>query len=151
MNLKLTPKLSANVSKISWVWVGDLYKQRKLHTFLPILISRFTYSFKSGSQSLSRIKIYDNQIPPLLVLVGLSWHTKLYPGSYILRKFVYKSILNSTLLWSRVWPVINKEQKYLLLPDHQFAKNLILVFGFLERKKRDKSKFVTKSVRIIFM
>ena len=25
---------------------------------------------------------------------------------------------------------INKEQKYLLLPDHQLAENMILVFGF---------------------
>ena len=37
-------------------------------------------------------------------------------------------------------------QKYFLLPDHQLAENLILVFGFYERTKRDKTEFVRKLV-----
>ena len=30
---------------------------------------------------------------------------------------------------------INKKQNYFWLPDHQFAENLILVFGFYEGTK----------------
>ena len=61
-----------------------------------------------------------------------------------------KSLLNSAWLWSRAWLAVSKEQIYFLLPDHQLAKNLIFIFGFLERtKKMDKSEFVTKSVGVI--
>ena len=38
---RVDSKLSANVSKISQVWLGDLCKQRKLHNFPTILISKF--------------------------------------------------------------------------------------------------------------
>ena len=31
---------------------------------------------------------------------------------------------------------INKKQNYFLLPDHELAENLILVFGFCERTKK---------------
>ena len=31
---------------------------------------------------------------------------------------------------------VNKKQKYFPLPDHQFAENLILVFGLYERTKK---------------
>ena len=31
-----------------WVWLGDLYKQRKLHTFPPMFILKFMHSFKNG-------------------------------------------------------------------------------------------------------
>ena len=44
---------------------------------------------------------------------------------------------------------INTKQKYFSLPDHQLAKNLILVFGLQERKKEDKREFITKSVGMI--
>lgn len=38
--------------------------------------------------------------------------------------------------------IINKTQKYLLLPDHRLAENLVLIFGFYERTKRITIKFV---------
>ena len=34
-------------------------------------------------------------------------------------------------------------------PDQQLAENLIIVFGFCKRTKKDKSIFVTKFVGII--
>ena len=42
-----------------------------------------------------------------------------------------------------------KKQKYFLLPDHQVGKNLIPVFGFYERTKKDKSEFVAKFARTL--
>ena len=66
-----------------------------------------------------------------------------------MRKFLSKSLLNSAWLWSKAPLAVNKEQKHFSLPGHQLAENLILVFGFYERTKMDKRKFVTKSVGII--
>ena len=40
---RVNSKLSANVSKMSRVWLGDLYKQRKLHNFPPVLNSEFIH------------------------------------------------------------------------------------------------------------
>ena len=45
------------------------------------------------------------------------------------RKFLYKSLLNSAWLCSRARLTL-KKLKYFLLPDHHLAENLILVFGF---------------------
>ena len=44
---RVNPKLSEYVSNIFRVWRGDQYKQRKLHNFPPILISKFMHSFKN--------------------------------------------------------------------------------------------------------
>ena len=49
--------------------------------------------------------------------------------------FLYKSILGSACLWSRVRLTINKKQKYFSLADHQLTENLILD-GFYERKTK---------------
>ena len=57
--------------------------------------------------------------------------------------------MNATCLWSRAQFAVNKRQKYFLLPDHQHAENLILVFGFYKRKNKDKREFVTKYAEII--
>ena len=65
------------------------------------------------------------------------------------RKYFYKSLLNLAWLWSRARLTININKKYFSLPYHQFTENLILVFSFCERTKRDKSQFVTKFVGII--
>lgn len=37
-----------------------------------------------------------------------------------------------------------KKHKHFLLQDHQLAEKLIFDLGFFEKKKRDKSIFVTK-------
>ena len=57
--------------------------------------------------------------------------------------------MNSALPWSTARLAINKKQKYSSLTDHQLAEKLILGFGVQEKTKKDKSKFVTKSVGII--
>ena len=57
--------------------------------------------------------------------------------------------MNSAYLWSTVQLVVNKKYNYFLLPDHQLAENLILLFGLYKRTKKDKSKFVSKFVEII--
>ena len=57
--------------------------------------------------------------------------------------------MNAACLWSRAQFAINKRQKYFLLPDHQHAENLILVFVFYKRKNKDKRGFVTKYAEII--
>ena len=44
---------------------------------------------------------------------------------------------------------MNNKQKYISLPDHQLAGNWILFLVCKKEQKVDKSKFVTKSVRII--
>ena len=44
---KVNLRSSENVSKVPRVWIGDLYKQKKLDTFSPILVSKFMLSFKS--------------------------------------------------------------------------------------------------------
>ena len=49
-----------------------------------------------------------------------------------MRKSFYKSLLNSPFLCSRVRLAINKKHNYFSLPDHQIAKNFILVFDFYE-------------------
>ena len=65
------------------------------------------------------------------------------------KKFFYKSLLNSAYLRSRGRYISNKKQNYFSLPDHQLAENLIRIFGFYEKTKRDKNEFVTKFVGII--
>ena len=65
---RVNSKLSVNVSNMSRVWLGNLYKQRKPHNFPPILISKFILHLKVGCQL-------------LLVLVGLPARIKLYPGN----------------------------------------------------------------------
>ena len=45
------------------------------------------------------------------------------------RKFFYKSLLNSAWLWSRARLATNKKRKYFSLPHHQRAENLIFVSG----------------------
>ena len=52
------------------------------------------------------------------------------------KKSFYKRLLNSALLWSRARFSINKKEKYLSVPDHQLAENVILVFGFYKRKNK---------------
>ena len=59
--------------------------------------------------------------------------------------------LNSAQLWSRAWLAMNIKQKYFSLSDHQLAENLILVFGFYEKTKKDKTELVTKLVGIMVM
>ena len=49
----LSSRLSANTLKVSRVWLGDLYKQRKLHTFSPVFISKFIHSFRNWISSTS--------------------------------------------------------------------------------------------------
>ena len=44
---------------------------------------------------------------------------------------------------------INKKQKYFLLPDHQLAENVILVYDLEERTKKGQSEILTKSVKVI--
>ena len=39
-----------------------------------------------------------------------------------------------------------KKKEYFSLPDNQLNENLILVFRFYERAKKDKGKVVTKFV-----
>ena len=39
--------------------------------------------------------------------------------------------------------------KYLLIPDHQLAENLILFLVFTKGEQRDKSEFVSKFVENI--
>ena len=46
---------------------------------------------------------------------------------------------------------MNIKQKYFSLSDHQLAENLILVFGFYEKTKKDKTELVTKLVGIMVM
>ena len=48
-----------------------------------------------------------------------------YQQEWHARKFLHKSLLNSACLWSRARLATNKKQKYLSLPDHQYAENLI--------------------------
>ena len=72
----------------------------------------------------------------------------LYEQEQHVRKFLYKSLLNSIWLWSKARLAINERQNYFSLTDHQFTENLILVFGFYER---GESKLVTKFVGIIVM
>ena len=55
------------------------------------------------------------------------------------RKFLYQSLLNSIWLCSIARLAINKKQKYLSLPDHQLAENLILAFFVRKDKKRIKT------------
>ena len=44
---KVNSKLSANVPKLSRVWLDDFYKQKKPHNLPPILISKFIHSLKN--------------------------------------------------------------------------------------------------------
>ena len=67
------------------------------------------------------------------------------------RKFLYKSLLNSVWLWSRARLAINKTQKYFSLPNHQLVENLILVLVWKKGQKKDKGEFVTESVGILVM
>ena len=52
-------------------------------------------------------------------------------------------------LWFAPLAAIDRRVCKFSVPDYQLAENLILVFSFLKRQKRDKSEFVTKSVLII--
>ena len=63
--------------------------------------------------------------------------TKLIQTGITCKKSPLKSLLNSTCLWSRVQIAIKKKQKYFLLPDHQLARNCILVFHFLGKDKKE--------------
>ena len=79
----LLVSVSAKVSKVSRIWLGDLCKPRKLHIFPPMLISKFMHSFKnwiSGTFNGNELR-QEIQTPPLLVLSGLSARTKVYPGT----------------------------------------------------------------------
>ena len=53
------------------------------------------------------------------------------------KKTLYKSLLNLVLLRSRAPLAISKNQIFFSLSDHQLAENLIFVFGFYERTKRE--------------
>ena len=67
------------------------------------------------------------------------------------QKFLYKNLLSSVLLWSKACLTINKTQKYLSVPQHQLARNWILIFDFYQRTENNKSQFITKFIGIIFM
>ena len=43
---KVNSRLSTNVSNVSRVQLGDLYKQNKLQIFPPMFISKFMHSLK---------------------------------------------------------------------------------------------------------
>ena len=49
-------------------------------------------------------------------------------------KMFCKNLLNSAWLWNRGRITANKKPKYISLPHHQLAENVILVFGFYKRK-----------------
>ena len=53
------------------------------------------------------------------------------------------------MVLSRAWLVLNKNQKYFSLPDHQLAENRFLALVFSKRKRKNKSEFVNKFVGII--
>ena len=81
---------------------------------------------------------------PLLVRIPPTYKNVCFPYSAIFYAIVY---FRSWVLFA-----ISKSQKLLTLPDHQLAENLILVFCFFGRTKTtDKSKLITKLVKIIAM
>ena len=65
-----------------------------------------------------------------------SYGTIIRTGIACKKNFLYKNLLNSAWIWSRARLAINKKQKYFLLPVHQLAEDLILVFGSKERANR---------------
>ena len=60
------------------------------------------------------------------------------------REFLYKSLLNSAWLRSRVRLAINKKQKYFSLQDHQLDESLIF-FYFL---RKDKKEIIDNSISL---
>ena len=67
------------------------------------------------------------------------------------RKFLYKSLLNSVDLWSRAQLTIKKQrkQKYFTLPIPNLLKIRFLLLVSTKGKNGDKIKFVTEFVGII--
>ena len=59
-----------------------------------------------------------------------------YKEEQHVRKSFFTSLLNSAYLLSKARLARNKKQKHVLLLDYNLAENLILVFGFYERKKK---------------
>ena len=56
--------------------------------------------------------------------------------------------LRTKWLWVRIL-FLSLKDKYFLFPDFQLAENFILLFDFYEKKKGDKSEFLTKFLRIV--
>ena len=59
-----------------------------------------------------------------------------YKQEQHVRKSFFTSLLNLAYLLSKARLARNKKQKHVLLLDYNLAENLILVFGFYERKKK---------------
>ena len=79
---KFSSRLSANFSNFSRDWFGDLYREIKLHTLSPILISKFMHSWRKWISNILKGTDFRKQIqtPPRLSLAGWSARTRLYPG-----------------------------------------------------------------------
>ena len=89
----------------------------------------------------TRVFLYVLHIP-LFVRIPPTYKNVCFPYSAIFYAIVY---FRSSVLFA-----ISKSQKLLTLPDHQLAENLILAFCFFGRTKtKDKSKLITKLVKII--
>ena len=78
---KFSSRLSANFSNFSRDWFGDLYREIKLHTLSPILISKFMHSWRKWISNILKGTDFRKYIytPPCLALPVWSILTRFYP------------------------------------------------------------------------
>ena len=132
-------------SKVILIQRVFFYRTVIIHTCRPFLVT-FGVTYFEPIYFLSRASTFWGQFKWLILSMELQ-----YKQIQHIRKCFYTILLNLAWLWSRAQLAINKKQKYFLLPDHQLAEKLILIFGLQKRTKQGKSKLVTKSVGIIVM
>ena len=73
--------------------------------------------------------------PFLRLCLRLRLHGTVNENEWYARNFLFKSLLNSACLRSKLRLAINKKQKYFSLPDHKLSKNTIY-FGLYERTEK---------------
>ena len=126
-------------------WYKELASQRLLFKKVSLVLSKFCKDYRSELKFTFSSEIdWENCLQKFFYVAIIMKLSSYEQEQYVKNSFI--KIYWPLQVFEVDYDFINKKQKYITLPDQKLPENLVLVFGFYERKKSDKRELATKKL-----